>query len=48
MLVSSFEKGKATKSTFDTPGTVIGKALTKPKYFEEHDEYKVLMLVITR
>ena len=48
MLVSSFEKGKATKSTFDTPGTVIGKALTKPKYFEEDKEYKVLMLVITR
>ena len=47
MLVSSFEKGKATKSTYDTRGTIIGKALTKPKYFEEHDEYKVLVLVMT-
>lgn len=47
MLVSSFEKGKATKSTYDIRGTIIGKALTKPKYFEECDEYKVLVLVMT-
>lgn len=48
MLVSSLEKGKATTTLYDTPGTVVGKALSEPKYFEEEDEYKVLMLVITR
>ncbi len=47
MLVSSSEKGKATKSSYDTRGTIIGKALTKPKYFKECDEYKVLALVMT-
>lgn len=47
MLVSSLEKGKATNSTYDTRGTIIGKALCSPKYFEEDDEYKVLMLVMT-
>lgn len=47
MLVSSFEKGKATKSIQHIPGTIIGKALSKPKYFEEDKEYKVLVLVMT-
>lgn len=47
LLTSSFEKGKACKSKYLTQGTIIGKALTKPKYFEEEDEYKVLMLVMS-
>lgn len=48
MICSSYQKGKATKAPADIPGTIIGKALCKPKYFEEEQEYKVLMLVITR
>lgn len=47
LLVSSFEKGKATKSNYNTPGTIIGKALCKPKYFENDNEYKVLVLIMT-
>ena len=47
MLVSSFEKGRATNSSYHTPGTIIGKALTEPKYFDNDEERKVLMLVIT-
>lgn len=47
MLTSSTEKGKATKSENYCLGTIIGKALSEPKYFKEENEYKVLVLVMT-
>lgn len=46
LLTSSFEKGKACKSKYRTQGTIIGKALCKPKYFEDDNNYKVLILVM--
>lgn len=45
-LVSSFEKGKATKSNYNTPGTIIGKALCEPKYFKEYKCEMVLMQIM--
>jgi len=48
MLTSSIEKGKATKSVYNTMGTMIGKALCEPKYFEEDNQYKVLALIMTQ
>ena len=47
MLMASSEKGKATKSINNIPGTIVGKALCEPKYFEKEKEYKVLVLVMT-
>lgn len=47
LLTSSAIKGKACQSKYLVQGTIIGKALSKPKYFEEDNQYKVLMLVIT-
>ena len=47
LLTSSFEKGKACKSNYRTQGSIIGKALSKPKRFEENNCDKVLMLVMT-
>lgn len=47
LLTSSTIIGKACKSKRGTHGTIIGKALSKPKYFTEDNQYKVLMLVMT-
>lgn len=46
LLVSSHEKGKAMKSINNTVGTIIGKALTTPKYFEESGSNMVLMQIM--
>ena len=45
-MTSAAEKGKATKSYYNTPGTIIGKALCEPKYFDEHDCEMVLMQIM--
>lgn len=47
LLTSSKIKGKACQSKYLVQGTIIGKALTKPKYFEDDKQLKVLMLVMT-
>lgn len=47
LLISSREKGKACKSQYKIQGTIIGKALTKPKYIDEYDCKMVLMLVMS-
>lgn len=46
LLTSSLERGKACKSEYKTQGTIIGKALSQPKYFSDDEEYKVLMLIM--
>ena len=45
-LLCSYGNGMATKSTNYSIGTIIGKALSKVKYFEECGRYKVLMQVM--
>ena len=47
LLTSSKIKGKACQSKYLVQGTIIGKALSKPKYFEDDKQLKVLMLVMT-
>lgn len=47
LLTSSKIKGKACQSKYLVQGTIIGKALSKPKYFEDDNQLKVLMLVMT-
>ena len=47
LLTSSKIKGKACQSKYLAQGTIIGKALSKPKYFEDDKQLKVLMLVMT-
>ena len=46
LLVSSNEKGKACKSKNNITGTIIGKSLTTPKYFEEFNCKMVLMQIM--
>ena len=46
LITSSFEKGKAMKSEYKRKGTIIGKALTQPKYFEEYKCYMILMQIM--
>ena len=46
LLISSTEKGKATVSKSKTHGTIIGKALTKSKYFEKYNCNMVLMQIM--
>ena len=46
LLTSSKVKGFAKKSEKRAQGTIIGKALTKPKYFDEYNYPKVLMLIM--
>lgn len=46
LITSSSEKGKGIKSTSCTKGTIIGKSLTKPKYFEEYNSYMILMQIM--
>ena len=45
-LTTSSVKGKACKSKYLVQGTIIGKALTKPKYFEEYKCDMVLMQIM--
>nr|DAW34164.1 MAG TPA: peptidase [Caudoviricetes sp.] len=47
LLTSSKIKGKACQSKYLVQGTIIGKALTEPKYFKDDNQLKVLMLVMT-
>lgn len=46
LLTTSNIKGKACQSKYLVQGTIIGKALTKPKYFEEYDCDMVLMQIM--
>lgn len=46
LLTTSSVKGKACKSKYLVQGTIIGKALTKPKYFEEYKCDMVLMQIM--
>lgn len=46
LLTTSNIKGKACQSKYCVQGTIIGKALTKPKYFEEYDCDMVLMQIM--
>ena len=46
LLTTSNIKGKACKSKYLVQGTIIGKALTKPKYFEEYKCDMVLMQIM--
>lgn len=46
LLTTSNVKGKACQSKYLTQGTIIGKALTKPKYFEKYNCNMVLMQIM--
>lgn len=46
LITSSNVKGKACKSEYKTQGTIIGKSLSKPKYFDSQNEYKILMQIM--
>lgn len=46
LLTTSNIKGKACQSKYLVQGTIIGKALTKPKYFEEYNCDMVLMQIM--
>lgn len=46
LLTASNIKGKACQSKYLTQGTIIGKALTKPKHFKEYDCDMVLMQIM--
>ena len=46
LLTTSNIKGKACQSKYSVQGTIIGKALTKPKYFEEYKCDMVLMQIM--
>lgn len=46
LLTTSNIKGKACQSKYCVQGTIIGKALSKPKYFEKYDCHMVLMQIM--
>ena len=46
LLTSSSKRGKACKSEYKTQGTILGKALTKPKKFDKYKDERVLMQIM--